>query len=1065
MDGRISLRMDARSFGRHVCALILALILVAPSAWAAPAYPGVITEKQPDGAAVQLRLRGDEHFSWLEDTEGYTVVRERGWFRYAELDRATGRLKATKHVAGQADPRALGLEKRVLPSAAVRAEGAKRNPGQGQDGGGESASLDAVAPSGTVKNLVVLVRFSNHTTRSLPSRADVDVLFNAVGGDPVLAPTGSIRDVYYENSYGQMVLDSSVQDWVTVSGTEAYYANGNSGDSTLWQALRQALQAIDATVNFSDYDTDNDGWIDSIAFLHSGYAAEWGGSDSYGTPYTSRIWSHRWSLQPAWTSAEGVRVGAYHISPAVWGVSGSEIGRIGVIAHETGHFFGLPDLYDTDSSPGEGIGSWGLMANSWDFNYSQRCPPHFSPWSKERLGWYQPTVIDQPGQYVLNEAESFPEVFKISAGFPSNEYLLIENRQNSGFDCTIPQGGLLIWHIDENAGYNAQGWPGQSGWPGNGQHYKVAVLQADGNYDLEKGNNRGDAGDTHHALGVDAIGPGPGNYPNTDAYQSGNVYPTGHLISNISVSGPSMSFCLQSCGGLPAPGGLNASALGSGSIGLAWSDNSADETGFRLERSLDGSNWSLRANLGANVTGYTDTGLASNTTYLYRVRAFNATETSGWSNVASATTDPLPPAAPSNLGATAMSESRIDLAWQDNANNESGYRVDRSTNQVNWTTIANLGANATTYSNTGLSAATTYYYRVSANNSAGSSAYASAQATTDEPPPYVDYVSQSGQSNAGTVSGTHTATHSDNGQAQQITEVQSGGRKQDRHSLLEYVWTFNIGSGASVSLTANAWSGGSSDGDMFAFAWSTNGSTWNTAFTVSSTSSSNVQMATLPASTSGTVYVRVRDTNRARGAQALDRVYVDHLYIRVNNGGASGGNPPAAPSSLNASAASASSIALSWSDNSSDETGFNVERSSNGGASWQQVASPAAGQTSWSDSGLQPNSTYLYRVRAFNASGASGWSNTASATTAAASALSLSANGYKSKGVQHVALSWSGAGSANVDIFRDGAKIATTPNDGSYTDNLNQKGGGVAYRYKVCEQGSTVCSNEVTVGF
>ena len=367
------------------------------------------------------------------------------------------------------------------------------------------------------------------------------MLFNAVGGDPVLAPTGSVRDVYLENSYNQMELNSTATGWMTVSNTEQYYASGNSGlSSKIWEALTEALDLADASIDFSQFDEDGDGYIDAISFIHSGYGAEWGGFDADGTFYTNRIWSHRWTSQPAWTSDEGVRVGPYHISPGLWDTSGSDIGRIGVIAHETGHFFGLPDLYDTDSSGGEGIGSYGMMANSWGFDFSQYYPPHFCPWSKIALGWLTPTVISTAGQYSLPQVEASPTVYYIDNGYPSDEYLLLENRQPLGFDSDMPQGGLAVWHIDDTTGYNTEGYPGQAGWPENGNHYRVALLQADGYYDLEIGFNRGDGGDVYHGAGVSAVDPSAS--PNTDAYQDGNILVTGNTISDISVAGATMTF-------------------------------------------------------------------------------------------------------------------------------------------------------------------------------------------------------------------------------------------------------------------------------------------------------------------------------------------------------------------------------------------------------------------------------------------------------------------------------------------------------------------------------------------
>jgi M6 family metalloprotease-like protein len=618
------------------------LMVSVPSVFAVSANPNSFREVQPDGTVVTLRVNGDEHFNWTEDTAGYTVVHNRGWYKYARLN-PQGRLVPTGLKVGLSNPRAYGLKKGILPSAAHRAASSK-----GSSGSSGSSGAQGVAPSGSIRNLVVLIQFSNHVGRALPSSSDIDVLFNAPGGDPQLAPTGSVRDVYLQNSYGQMELNSDISSWITVSGSEQYYANGQSGDSTLWEALREALDMLDQTVDFSQYDTNNDGYIDSIAFLHSGYGAEWGKTDADGMASADRIWSHRWSIQnPVWSSNEGVQVSNYHISPALWGTAGSNIGRIGVIAHETGHFFGLPDLYDTDGG-GSGIGSYGLMANSWDFDGSQWCPPHLSPWSKLQLGWISPVTISQSGEYSIGRSETNNEYFIITDGYSSDEYLMIENRQNAGFDCSMPQGGLVIWHIDDEAGLNTEGYPGGR-WPKDGKHYRVALAQADGNFQLEKGQNRGDSGDVHHAAGVDAIAPGPDGHPNTDGYQKGRITNTGHTISNISAAGSTMTFCLNGCGGGgdPEPGGsydapsnMAASAAISGkgktatkNVSLSWTDNSNganNEDMFIIERCLEGGNgrikvcnFSEHASPGQDETSFSES--PGSGTYKYRVKARRGT--------------------------------------------------------------------------------------------------------------------------------------------------------------------------------------------------------------------------------------------------------------------------------------------------------------------------------------------------------------------------------------------------------------------------------------------------------
>ncbi len=181
-----------------------------------------------------------------------------------------------------------------------------------------------------------------------------------------------------------------------------------------------------------------------------------------------------------------------------------------------------------------------------------------------------------------------------------------------------------------------------------------------------------------------------------------------------------------------APTSLTAAAISTSHIALTWTDNATNETGYRVERSTDGFNTTTTTGLGANVTSYPDTSVTPGTTYLYRVIAVNGTGDSAPSNTASATTLPQPPATPSGLTAIATSSTRIDLAWTDNATNETGYRVDRAAaEQGPWALIATPGAGSTSYSDTNLTPEIRFWYRVTAFNTGGpSDPSATASATT-----------------------------------------------------------------------------------------------------------------------------------------------------------------------------------------------------------------------------------------------------------------------------------------------------------------------------------------------
>lgn len=532
-----------------------------------PAYPMGFDEMQPDGMKTPtLYLHGDHVINYWADEDGYIVVQNiDGWYVYADASETGVDLLPTDLVFGIDHPDKSSLMKHNIPPNRKLREGdinyiqseGKRSGVRGNrankvnDKRSLYNTLDEVSlgdGSTVMKNLVVLMRFKDHTDRMLPSIHDIDILMNHDGALSTI-PTGSVSDVYKRNSFGKFKIQSDIQEWVTISRTEAECADGANGyTDELVHCMREALDILSSRgIRFSDWDENGDGEFDGIMFLHSGYGAEFGSSDCHGQHYRSRIWSHKWTMPTRlhWSSSnihDNVTFNKYHISGATWGKCGSKIARIGAIAHETGHFLGLPDLYDTDGS-GYGVGNYDLMANMWGWRNDQYYPPLMSCWTKMQLGWIEPTAVDVSGTYELPAAASSPSCLKISEGFPSGEYLLIENRYAMSYDNFMPNGGgLAVWHIDEAAGLNNEGHPGQDNWPENNKHYKVSLVQADGLFHLEQKENRGDDGDSFR--NGDEFFPFE-SHPNSMSYQGGNVSTTNIHIFDISEPGEVMSFVVS----------------------------------------------------------------------------------------------------------------------------------------------------------------------------------------------------------------------------------------------------------------------------------------------------------------------------------------------------------------------------------------------------------------------------------------------------------------------------------------------------------------------------------------
>jgi hypothetical protein len=216
--------------------------------------------------------------------------------------------------------------------------------------------------------------------------------------------------------------------------------------------------------------------------------------------------------------------------------------------------------------------------------------------------------------------------------------------------------------------------------------------------------------------------------PTTD-----EIAPPGHymlfLLNTAGVPSIARIVRLRNDGADPtvptAPTALSASAVSTSQINLSWTDNASNETGFRIERSLNGTSFTEVGTVGANVTTYADTGLNASTQYWYRVRAANGTGLSDYSNSATATTHvppaPQPPSAPTGLTVTGQS-GRFTLAWNDTSNSETGFAILRSADGRTFSQIATVAANVVTYVDMSPGSSKFVYYQVRAFNAAGSTA-------------------------------------------------------------------------------------------------------------------------------------------------------------------------------------------------------------------------------------------------------------------------------------------------------------------------------------------------------
>lgn len=427
--------------------LTLVVMAISLATFAVPAKRGWQTRTQADGTQIEVQQFGDEFYHYMLNRDGKQVREINGIYQ----------------VVGEAPT--------PVVAKARRAKGVARR--QRKDVG--------VTPNLAPKGVVILANFANKSMQSGHTQATFDELCNSLNctvndGYPSAGQyfadqsNGTYRpqfDVFGPVTLSHNVAHYGTDLWVEDEETGEWYQDEGS-DSLATDAVVEACRLANQqfTINWADYDSDNDGYVDFVYVIYAGKGQADGGT-------SETIWPHNWEVSSARAygnctyTASQCKVGGKTIENyAMSGeMSGNSLGGIGTLCHEFGHVMGLPDLYDTDY--GTNYNNC-LTPNDWDimdggsYNGDGHCPPNYDPWEKDFFGWLTPINLGNTGQNVTLYANGTEnqQTYQINASGtyvgPTTSGLryYIENRQAVGWDEPLTGHGLLIWKVN----FNASAW-------------------------------------------------------------------------------------------------------------------------------------------------------------------------------------------------------------------------------------------------------------------------------------------------------------------------------------------------------------------------------------------------------------------------------------------------------------------------------------------------------------------------------------------------------------------------------------------------------------------------------
>ncbi|KIP59076.1 M6 family metalloprotease domain-containing protein [Prevotella pectinovora] len=468
--------------------LLFGLLFAAMTAGAVKMKPGINIIKQADGTTITVRAYGDEDLSYFLASDG-TLLYQEGTNFYIAGVKADGTLYSTGVLAHEPSMRT------IKEISAIKAQNAKafynsmETQAKANKVRREPMTPDnSLLPSlGKHKIPVILVEFSDVEFSVENPKATFDKYLNGKElfnkeTDPEMGQNyASVAKYFKDMSFGKFEPEFEVYGPVNLGKPLATYGAGYSSEENMGLLLTDACTAVDDEVDFTQFDSNDDGNIDLIYIIYAGFSQSIAGNS------TDCIHPKSGYLSLA-KSFDGMDVKRYGVNNELNGTpadqaNGPIINGIGLFCHEFSHCMGLPDLYPKSGSIAEAcinqnMDYWSLM-DAGEYTANGYRPTAYTAWERERLGWMEIGTLTGPSNVELKSLDEGGAAFRIynDKDETGHEYYIVENVQNNGWNKNLFGNGLMVTHVDY---LSSQFSLGGCKVNNTGGHPRMHVMAADG---------------------------------------------------------------------------------------------------------------------------------------------------------------------------------------------------------------------------------------------------------------------------------------------------------------------------------------------------------------------------------------------------------------------------------------------------------------------------------------------------------------------------------------------------------------------------------------------------------